>query len=689
MPLHPSRIDALDPVELKKLEKLNHELAFLRLYRDDSPLVRPLERPLPWPRQPPAGPPWLDVRAFGKALSESLQKSYIGHCVAVACNGHLAYAWARGLARNPDLAWSVGTPMHVASLSKFITSLAVLHGLHARGLTPDEKIHPYLPAFWTLADGVKDITFAHILTHRSGLPNKIEGFGPDLSSFEGGQKLIANGPTLGIGSHLYNNAAYGLARVLITILSGAMGRDDEASFLQWDLKTAEHYERYVQQHVFAPAGVHDAQLRATPTSALAHTQPYAPVVPGDDYGDLSRLAGGFGWFVSPRDYLAVATAAEGGRILPPDWMHQLKERCFGIGRSQLGAHAVPEHGGSWSGNATGVRSYFMLAPHNVQIVVFVNSAHPEHSPGDAAQYPDVWTLTNQAYVAHLKPSAEAEAEYAVSFISTHSAKALDVGGASTQAASALTQYDADGRANQRFRLAKMDDGGHAIVADHSGFALEPAGASFDGGRRLVQHPWTGRNSQSWRFAAQADGSQQIQLRTPWPDKVRALDVAGGSCDNGASIILYDPHDGTNQRWWVAAPIRSAQQPLVMDIRGGLDSPEPALIAFPLHNEGNQLFRVERLESGFVRIVALNGKVLDIAGASMADGAPAIVYPWTGGANQQFRLERDAQGRVSIRARHSHQLLQLEHDGGGVIVQRAQASGLRHLWLLDPLQYQGG
>ncbi len=216
MPLHPSHLDALAPTDLEKLEKLNNELAFLRPYRDDSPQVRQLERPLPLPPGPPADSPRLDALQFGKVLSDSLQKSYIGHCVAVACNGRLAYAWARGLVRNPDLPWSVAAPMHVASLSKFITSLAVLHCLHARGLTPDEKIHPYLPAFWSLADGVKNITFAHILNHTSGLPENIEGFTPDLSTFAGGQKLVAHGPSLGIGTHLYNNAAYGLARVLIT-----------------------------------------------------------------------------------------------------------------------------------------------------------------------------------------------------------------------------------------------------------------------------------------------------------------------------------------------------------------------------------------------------------------------------------------------------------------------------------------
>jgi hypothetical protein len=78
---------------------------------------------------------------------------------------------------------------------------------------------------------------------------------------------------------------------------------------------------------------------------------------------------------------------------------------------------------------------------------------------------------------------------------------------------------------------------------------------------------------------------------------KVLDVAGGVCDDGASIIQWPLHGGVNQQW-----------------------------------------RLEPAGNGYVRIVSrLSGKVLDVAGGVNDDGASIIQWPWHGGANQQWRL----------------------------------------------------
>lgn len=58
------------------------------------------------------------------------------------------------------------TPMHIASVSKVITSLAILKLVEAKKLTLDQKVNTILPSFPYSEISVKDL-----LSHRSGLPN--------------------------------------------------------------------------------------------------------------------------------------------------------------------------------------------------------------------------------------------------------------------------------------------------------------------------------------------------------------------------------------------------------------------------------------------------------------------------------------------------------------------------------------
>ena len=58
------------------------------------------------------------------------------------------------------------TPMHIASVSKIITSLAVLKLVEAGKLDLDQKVNSVLPSF-----PYEEITIRNLLSHRSGLPN--------------------------------------------------------------------------------------------------------------------------------------------------------------------------------------------------------------------------------------------------------------------------------------------------------------------------------------------------------------------------------------------------------------------------------------------------------------------------------------------------------------------------------------
>lgn len=81
-------------------------------------------------------------------------------------NGHIIYSRAAGFSNaEAKEKMTLETPMHVASISKVATALAVLRLVDQKKITLNEKVSHYLPTF-----PFKDITVKMLLTHRSGLP---------------------------------------------------------------------------------------------------------------------------------------------------------------------------------------------------------------------------------------------------------------------------------------------------------------------------------------------------------------------------------------------------------------------------------------------------------------------------------------------------------------------------------------
>ena len=85
----------------------------------------------------------------------------------IAKNGTVVFEKTVGFAdmRTKD-SLSENTPMHIASVSKTFTSMAVLHLMEAGSLNLDDTLGKYFPGF-----PYTDVTVKMLLSHRSGLPN--------------------------------------------------------------------------------------------------------------------------------------------------------------------------------------------------------------------------------------------------------------------------------------------------------------------------------------------------------------------------------------------------------------------------------------------------------------------------------------------------------------------------------------
>lgn len=131
----------------------------------------------------------------------------------------------------------------------------------------------------------------------------------------------------------------------------------------------------------------------------------------------------------------------------------------------------------------------------------------------------------------------------VPLMARHSAKFLDVAGASMAPGAPLVQFSALDQPNQRFRIEEVRTGLVRVVAVHSGLVLDVAGESLDDGAPVVQFPFHGGDNQLFRLEPT---NGHLVLVAAHSGKV--LDVAGVSKDNSAPVNQFTRNFQANQEW---------------------------------------------------------------------------------------------------------------------------------------------
>src|SRR6478672_7056066 len=93
----------------------------------------------------------FDVDGFGKGLHAALKDSVVGYVMRLRHNGNTIYTLQWNWAKRPDdvgEGWNPDVRMHIASVSKLITGIAMTRLLNKKGISPDTAIKDYLPKYW-------------------------------------------------------------------------------------------------------------------------------------------------------------------------------------------------------------------------------------------------------------------------------------------------------------------------------------------------------------------------------------------------------------------------------------------------------------------------------------------------------------------------------------------------------------
>jgi CubicO group peptidase (beta-lactamase class C family) len=149
-------------VSCSKQEK--SEEAIIKVNKDGLPIMMPLQEEMPKLTKS-----YIDDKKYGVSIFFDRLWSEKNDNVAflVAKNGQIIYENYMGYAnKRTGETINKNMPLHIASVSKVLTSTAVLMLIDANKLKLDQKVNTLIPAF-----PYPDVTIQTLLNHRSGMRN--------------------------------------------------------------------------------------------------------------------------------------------------------------------------------------------------------------------------------------------------------------------------------------------------------------------------------------------------------------------------------------------------------------------------------------------------------------------------------------------------------------------------------------
>lgn len=253
------------------------------------------------------------------------------------------YGFADRARRKP---YTAGTIFDVASISKQFTAAAILKLEMEGKLKVEDPIGKFFPA---VPDDKTPITLHMLLTHTSGLTDVLGDEYEPVSRDEMVRRAFAAGLVRKPGKKFhYSNAGFSLLAAVVEIAS------------------KEPYEKYLREHLFAPAGMRDTGFHVPDRAAVAHgytpegdwgtpfDHPWAPDGPywnlRGNGGILSTTGDLYRWHLAMEND-SVLSRPEREKYITPfvsqgKMAHASYGYGWGIGTSPKGGRLVEHIGGN-------------------------------------------------------------------------------------------------------------------------------------------------------------------------------------------------------------------------------------------------------------------------------------------------------------------------------------------------------
>ncbi len=361
----------------------------------------------------PTAPRTIDDDALRDGIDTTLSGLEVaGYCVKARRNGETVFTLTQGLARltideNP-VAWAPNVKMHVASVSKLVTSMAVTRLLFEKGIDVDTPVAGFLPRYFVIHPTTRGVTFRQLLTHTAGFEGLPDGPN-DGYTFVGFRFHMEKGvDPAKIGTRIYNNANFiGLRIALSGILETA---DLAADFgipglpgsneTYWDHLTAGAYLTYVKRHILARSSV-VAGIEPGAKDSLAYTSDLTMK------GIAASVPEGVGtdayWFSVDEILDIMSLYWHGDAIVPQRVARQALRLGFGVDTVLANGEGIPDcftKFGDWTINGAMQHCMVAFGPGDTLIAAFMNSTIP--SPLPMANVPRVGWLVQPVLQASIR-----------------------------------------------------------------------------------------------------------------------------------------------------------------------------------------------------------------------------------------------------------------------------------------------
>lgn len=328
------------------------------------------------------------ISRLTKLLNDSLGGKDFGYSFIITRNDTLLGEGYGGLqSRHTDtmgeIPISLDSRMQIASMTKPLTAIATLQLFSKFNISPTDKIIDYLPEYWKKGPDIQLITFADLMKHRSGIigsGNNCKNGAYLENTWWGLKELIEKGiKATDYGNHCYQNANFGLLRILIPAILGYQFSEPGVD----NAETIKIYENYVKTMIFDQSGVQINQFLSNnylqPT--LGYSYPHQSGEKGFDPGDFSTTTGGYGFYLSAIEaakiYSALASPYNENILT-----NEQKEIFFQNGYGNFSTITPHDqyyyHDGWWhlgvgtTMNPKGFRSIWISGTDNISLVLFTN-----------------------------------------------------------------------------------------------------------------------------------------------------------------------------------------------------------------------------------------------------------------------------------------------------------------------------
>lgn len=233
---------------------------------------------------------------------------------------------------------------------------------------------------------------------------------------------------------------------------------------------------------------------------------------------------------------------------------------------------------------------------------------------------------------------------------------------------------------------------YSITARHDGMAVEIGGGSTNNGAQADQWPPSDFAWQKWTAYDQGGGNWKFINA----ESGKCLEVGGYSTTAGGGIQQWDWVGGNNWQMWSLQPSDSGYyyvvnrgSGMVMDVSGISYSNGALIHQWPNVGGQNQQWKfteVSPLQSGMSYTFAAqhDGDLIDVAGYSTSDGG--MIHQWTptGGQNQQWTAYSTGGPNVRLMGVQSGKALEVANystSNGGAIDQWDWVGHNWQQWLL--------